>query len=257
MKKTIIVVVLILALLSFSFGCIKKEIPMRSEKVQPNNTQMINNPQTPKQTTTIQTSNNTEDYKVIKIKYFAFHPNVIRVPVGTKVIWQNEDKNTIHHIISGYLKNGKITSENLFDSGKINYSNTWEYTFSKEGEYPFISPEHPLMQGMVIVGNPQDKIIQIMTPHFVGSIPSHNQTVYPPSNIWITFSVPISKGYIELYDVNHHKEIPLENNGVVKINYLRLKADIPQKLESSLYKVTYHEERAEGNYTGVFFFKVD
>lgn len=236
----------------FSLGCIKKELPLSSEKIPKNET---NNMQTTNGTISKGSQQSTNVVKVA-IKYFAFTPNIIRISPGTTVIWENEDENVIHEIKSGYILNHRQYSDGLFDSGELTFGESWNYTFTKTGEYPYFSPKYPQMQGLVIVGNPEEKEIQIVTPHFVGSIPQHNQTLNSLSEIWITFSVPVTGGKIQLYDVIHNKTISLSDNGVVTINYLRLRANVDEELAPSLYKVVYDEERPEGNYTGQFFFRI-
>ena len=249
-SKLVLTTFVIGIIVLFSLGCIKKELPLSSEKISENETNNV-------QSGTISEGSQATNVAKVAIKYFAFSPNIIRVSPGTTVVWENKDENVIHEIKSGYILNHKQNTDNLFDSGGLNFGESWNYTFNKAGEYPYFSPKYPQMQGLVIVGNPEEKEIQIATPHFVGSIPQHNQTLDSLSEIWITFSVPVTGGKTELYDVTHNKTISLSNNGVVTINYLRLRANVDEELAPSLYKVVYDEERPEGSYKGQFFFRIE
>ncbi len=255
MDKRLFVIFLIVALV-FTFGCLgKQEMPIIKNA--------SNSSGTAGNTTAILSEQNTAasvastSSKMISIHYFSFIPNIITVSPGTTVVWKNNDNHVIHHFISGYIKNHKGVPDGLFDSGKFNYGQSWNYTFNKKGEYPFYSPEHIQMQGLIIVGGLENNTIQISTPHFVGSIPSHNRTLNSLNQIWITFSVPISNGSsISVYDITHNKPVELKDAGIAISNYLRLKAQFQNPLQPATYKVSYTEVRSEGTYYGQFFFDI-
>ena len=257
MDKKLFAALLILTLV-FTFGCLSKQKisivkndSNLSENIANNTTDGLN------EQNTAATSVTSTQSKIISIHYFSFMPNIITVSPGTTVVWKNDDNHVIHHVVSGYIKDHKSVPDGLFDSGKFDYGQSRNYTFKKVGEYPFYSPEHIQMQGMVIVGKQQNNTIQISTPHFVGSIPSHNKTVTSIEQIWITFSVPISNGSsISVYDITHNKPVELKDAGIAISNYLRLKAEFQNPLQPATYKVSYAEARPEGVYYGQFFFTV-
>ncbi len=249
MDKKIIFITLLIAV--FIFGCIgAKEVPIIENK-----TKVVSEKVEGVVEQIPTTQAKTE--KII-IKYFAYQPNIIKVSPGTTIVWENQDENVLHQIVSGYVENHKGISDELFDSGEISYGESWNYTFTEPGEYPFYSPKHTQMQGIVVVGDWENKTIQIMTPHFVGSIPMHNKKLESLDQIWITFNVVISDGSeISVYDIGNQKPVELVDYGIETSNYLRLKAKFAEPIEPSLYKVSYTEARPEGKFYGQFFFEIE
>ncbi|MCV0373114.1 MAG: copper-binding protein [Nitrosarchaeum sp.] len=76
-----------------------------------------------------------------------YDPEVIQVPAGTKVIWENNDT-TIHTVTSGTPNQGP---DGLFDSGMIAAEDSFEYTFSSPGKVDYYCIVHPWMVGSVDV----------------------------------------------------------------------------------------------------------
>ena len=76
-----------------------------------------------------------------------YDPEVIEIPVGTKVIFENADS-TIHTVTSGDPDNGP---DGLFDSELIDAGGSFEYTFSTAGNVDYYCIVHPWMVGSVIV----------------------------------------------------------------------------------------------------------
>lgn len=75
---------------------------------------------------------------------------VIKIKAGTTVIWGNKSSQ-VHNVYSG--ANGQQT--NLFPSDTnllaANSSDTYKYTFTKAGNYPFFCGLHPFMVGYIEV----------------------------------------------------------------------------------------------------------
>ena len=71
-----------------------------------------------------------------------FSPKTLSVLVGTTVTWIN--KEAITHT---------VTSDNagLFDSGDLLNGNTFKYTFSQSGTFPYHCKFHTGMTGTIIV----------------------------------------------------------------------------------------------------------
>lgn len=248
MDKKIIALIAILAILVISFGCIStKEVPLQENKTNV----------TPEPNQEVKVHVETPKVEEINIQYFAFHPNMIKISPGTTIVWKNLDKNTKYEIVNGYVENRKEHLLGEFESGEIYYGESWNHTFEKEGEYPFFMKGHNNLQGIIVVGGWENKTIQIMSPHFVGSIPPHNKTLDSLNEIWITFSVPINNtSKLEVYDLNNKKFVEPNEMGVDISNNLRIYAKFDE-LNSSLFKVIYHEVRPEGEYYGQFFFKIE
>jgi len=76
-----------------------------------------------------------------KIQNFAFNPDTLTVPVGTTVTWAN--KNSAVHNVIRYT--GAFGSENL------NQGNSYSFTFTQGGNYPYTYTIHPSMKSTIIV----------------------------------------------------------------------------------------------------------
>ena len=80
----------------------------------------------------------------VSISNFAFSPPDVTVTVGSSVTWKNEDT-APHDIISGKDAAAEISSPML------NKGETFEFIFTKPGDYPYICGVHPSMTGIVHV----------------------------------------------------------------------------------------------------------
>ncbi|MFC1984245.1 cupredoxin family copper-binding protein [Chloroflexota bacterium] len=77
----------------------------------------------------------------VAIEGFAFNPAVLNVPVGTTVVWYNND--SVTHTVSA--------QDNLFDSGGLSNMATFSYTFNEVGTFDYSCKPHSYMKGKVIV----------------------------------------------------------------------------------------------------------
>ena len=77
----------------------------------------------------------------VTIKSFAFGPETVTVPAGTKVTWTNKD-NEPHTVVS---------NEQKFQSEALDTSDTFSVTFDKAGSYAYFCSLHPHMTGKVVV----------------------------------------------------------------------------------------------------------
>jgi plastocyanin len=80
----------------------------------------------------------------VTIENFSYAPAVIRVPVGAKVTWENDDADA--HTVT--------TDDKSIDSGVVEQGVSADLTFSAAGEYPYYCTIHPGMRGKVIVTAP-------------------------------------------------------------------------------------------------------
>jgi predicted lipoprotein with Yx(FWY)xxD motif/plastocyanin len=76
----------------------------------------------------------------VAIKDFSFG-EPLTVPVGTTVVWKNED--SAAHTVTA--------SDKSFDSGSINQGGTFSFTFTKAGTFDYTCQFHPNMKGTVTV----------------------------------------------------------------------------------------------------------
>ena len=78
----------------------------------------------------------------------SYNPNPIEIKVGDTVTWINNDYSSPHTVTSSSSSNdGSIT----FDSDILRRSETFSFTFDKEGQYPYLCTLHPSMIGTVVV----------------------------------------------------------------------------------------------------------
>jgi plastocyanin len=76
------------------------------------------------------------------IKGFSFQPEVLKVKVGAKVTWTNDD--TVAHTVTA-----DTTS---FASGSLQPGGSFSFTFIRPGTYAYHCSIHPSMHGSVVVG---------------------------------------------------------------------------------------------------------
>lgn len=80
----------------------------------------------------------------VSIKGYAYMPATIKVKVGTKVTWTNED-NVKHTVTANDDSAVKFGSE-LLAKGE-----TYSYTFNQAGTFSYYCLPHPYMKGTVVV----------------------------------------------------------------------------------------------------------
>lgn len=77
----------------------------------------------------------------VKIDNFSFSPATITIPAGTTVKWTNRDD--IPHTV--------VNDDQKFESKALDTDESYSYTFTKPGTYPYFCSIHPKMIGKVIV----------------------------------------------------------------------------------------------------------
>lgn len=77
----------------------------------------------------------------VRIVGFAYTPATVQVKAGTTVTWTNED--TAPHTVT--FKNG------MRDSGVLRQGQSFSYTFTTAGTYPYYCAVHPSMTASVVV----------------------------------------------------------------------------------------------------------
>ncbi len=77
----------------------------------------------------------------VTIKDFAFTPATLTVPAGTTVTWTNDD--AVPHTATA--------SDGSFDSGNLNPGQSYSFTFSTPGSYPYVCQYHAGMTGTIVV----------------------------------------------------------------------------------------------------------
>ena len=81
---------------------------------------------------------------VVTIKDYMFTPATVKVKVGTKVTWTNQD--AVNHTITADTNSTDAPSSMDIAKGK-----SYTFTFNKAGTYTYHCFPHPYMHGTVIV----------------------------------------------------------------------------------------------------------
>jgi plastocyanin len=77
----------------------------------------------------------------IGIEHFAFRPETLTVPAGTRVTWVNRDEE-LHTVTS---------SAGAFASAGLEKGETFAYTFAAPGAYAYFCALHPHMKSTITV----------------------------------------------------------------------------------------------------------
>lgn len=77
----------------------------------------------------------------VKIENFTFEPRALSVKVGTVVVFVNEDD--IPHVV--------VATDGSFRSKALDTGDSYAFTFTKSGDFPYFCALHPHMQGIITV----------------------------------------------------------------------------------------------------------
>jgi plastocyanin len=83
------------------------------------------------------------DDATVVIDNFTFTPATLTVPVGTRVVWRNDD-DIPHTVVSD-------ASPPLFRSKALDTDDSYATVFDKPGTYGYFCGLHPHMQGTIVV----------------------------------------------------------------------------------------------------------
>jgi plastocyanin len=77
----------------------------------------------------------------LAIDNFTFKPGTVTVPVGTRIVWENDDD--IPHSI--------VETTGKFHSPALDTEDKFSFTFDKAGTFEYFCGLHPHMKGKVVV----------------------------------------------------------------------------------------------------------
>jgi plastocyanin len=77
----------------------------------------------------------------VAIDNFTFKPNTMTVPVGTRIVWRNDDD--IPHTL--------VETQGKFHSPALDTDDTFSFTFDRVGTFDYFCGLHPHMTGKVVV----------------------------------------------------------------------------------------------------------
>ena len=80
-----------------------------------------------------------------------YTPNTTTIEVGGVVTMTNADEAGIHTFTSGTVDGFAATADEKFDSGILQFGDSFEYTADTAGEFPYYCTLHVWMQGVLIV----------------------------------------------------------------------------------------------------------
>ncbi len=86
----------------------------------------------------------------VEIYKFKFSPEVVTINVGDTVRWINKEKRQYHSV----QLNQEDSDSLLMESDYFFPRETWQYTFTKSGDYSYMCGPHPEMTGIVEVVAP-------------------------------------------------------------------------------------------------------
>jgi plastocyanin len=86
-----------------------------------------------------------------------FDPSDVTIPVGSEVIWSNQDKLS-HTVTSG---NASIGADGKFNSNVLRLHDSFSYIFSQPGRYSYYCIMHPWMNGMVTVSDSDSILLRL------------------------------------------------------------------------------------------------
>jgi plastocyanin len=92
-------------------------------------------------TVTCQPLRAAADAPMVRIENFAFTPPDLTVKPGTTVIFRNDDD--IPHQV--------VANDSSFRSKALDTGDTYEFTFTKAGDFAYFCGLHPHMQGKITV----------------------------------------------------------------------------------------------------------
>jgi predicted secreted protein with PEFG-CTERM motif len=85
-----------------------------------------------------------------------FCPSYVKIDVGNKVIWNNEDKTQFHSVTSAFWDENdpkpKFDYQGEFNNHIFMETQTFEHTFENPGNYQYGCIYHPWMRGIICVG---------------------------------------------------------------------------------------------------------
>jgi plastocyanin len=70
-----------------------------------------------------------------------FKPDILTVPVGTKVVWKNND-DTVHTVVA---------LDGTFRSQALDTEDKFTFTFDRPGTFEYFCSLHPYMKAKVVV----------------------------------------------------------------------------------------------------------
>jgi len=158
---------------------------------------------------------------LIEIRNYAFDPDSITVPAGTRVIWRNFDP----------VPHTATSTTGVFDSGVIGKGGEFSYIFKNPGTYGYYCAIHPYMKGNIIVtpsNKPQPAAAEV-NPSLVGATQPLSSGTMPAAISTTSPQQPVSV-IVDLLakDMNFDRDkITVLAGSKVYINFYNLDVGVP------------------------------
>lgn len=107
-----------------------------------NNKPKVNQASTPIVNVPVSQLSDTTSEVTVSIKNLAFNPQTLKVKVGTKVTWINDDP--MDHTVTS-------DSDNILNSPILSSGQSFSFTFTNSGSTNYHCNIHKAMQGAVII----------------------------------------------------------------------------------------------------------
>ena len=192
---------------------------------------------------------------------YHYYPPAINVPVGTTVVWFNNDFGQPHTVTSGMPNSSHISD--VFNSGIMpaTANSFFQFTFDKSGDYVYHCIIHPWRQALVSVSDFFEKGQNIQMSSGVGS--AFNLTKdyrallnFQPLTVSLDKSTPLTYNISMLDDNNNilfteefvtaGDSLPLE---LVKSNENQTRVYGPDFSSTGAYHIDAPFLEGNGNYT--------
>ena len=163
----------------------------------------------------------------VEIENFSYNPSGLHINPGDMVEWRNRD--AVFH---------SATSDNgVWDSGLLAEDDTYTYTFSLAGVFPYHCTVHPSMMDTIVVGNPTDVNDQS------SSLPDRFE---------------VSQNYPNPFNAQTEIEYSLPRESHVRIEIYNLLGQNVETLVDDTRQAGYHQVvwDATNVPTGVYFYRI-
>lgn len=138
-RTSILVIIVLVALAVAAFFLVSSS--MQKNTGTPTSSPISN--QTPTETPNVTSSPSGEAVQTsqVTISNFSFNPSSVTVKKGTKVTWTNNDN--VPHAVN--------SDNGIFNSQTMQPGDSFSFTFTEAGSYPYNCSIHPNMKATIVV----------------------------------------------------------------------------------------------------------
>ena len=138
MKKTIILIIILVVIILGVYLIISSNKNTNQTNVLPATNSVLDTTNPVSNTTPVSATSEAK----VEIKNFSFSPQTIKIKVGDKITWTNND--SVAHTVTS-------DSDNLLDSPTFSPGESFSFVFTKAGSTNYHCNIHKTMKGTVVV----------------------------------------------------------------------------------------------------------